>query len=89
VQVLYITSTKINCWVISNVLNNVFKNKIIPLVQIFTQLEQCLISSHLTFAQIYKLYVHGKYRMNGSVINVLANVNQIQLILPHDGMLKQ
>jgi hypothetical protein len=70
------------------VLNNVFRNKIIPLVQKFTQLEECVISSHLTFVQIYKLYVHGKYKMNSSVINVLANVNQIQLILPHDGMFK-
>ncbi len=67
-------------------LNNAFRNKIIPLVKISTQLD---ISSHLTFAQIYKFYVHGKYRMNSSVINVFANVNQIQSILPHDGMFKQ
>ncbi len=34
------------------------------------------------FVQIYKLYGYGQYKIHGSVINVLANVNQIQSILP-------
>jgi hypothetical protein len=36
----------------------------------------------LFFVQIYKLYGYGQYKIHGSVINVLANVNQIQSILP-------
>jgi hypothetical protein len=35
------------------------------------------------FVQIYKLYGYGQYTIHGSVINVFANVNQIQSILPH------
>ncbi len=35
------------------------------------------------FIQIYKLQGYEQYNMHDSVINVLANVNQIQLILPH------
>jgi hypothetical protein len=35
------------------------------------------------FAQIYKLQGYGQYKMHGSVINVLANVDQTQSILPH------
>jgi hypothetical protein len=33
------------------------------------------------FAQIYKLYDYGQYRMHGIVINILTNVYQTQLIL--------
>ncbi len=35
------------------------------------------------FVQIYKLYGYGQYKIHGNAINVLANVNQIQSILPH------
>ncbi len=35
------------------------------------------------FAQTYKLYRYGQYRMHGNVINVNAKVNEIQSILPH------
>jgi hypothetical protein len=34
-----------------------------------------------SFAQIYKLYDYGRYRMHGIVINFLTNVDQTQLIL--------
>jgi hypothetical protein len=71
------------CWV----LNRIFKNKIIPLVQKLTQLKEHIISSCLTFVQIYKLYGYGQYRMHGSVINVLIDMNQTQsilLCLPHN-----
>ncbi len=30
-----------------------------------------------------KFYGYGQYKMHGSVINVLANVDQTQLILSH------
>ncbi len=63
--------------------NNFFRNKIIPLVQKLTQLEKHLISPRFTFSQIYKLQGYGKYKMHGNVINVPANVDQIQSILPH------
>jgi hypothetical protein len=69
------------------VANKIPRNKIIPLVQKLTQLEEHLISPCLAFAQIYKLQGYGQYKMHGSVINVLANVDQTQSIpcLPHDG----
>ncbi len=46
------------------------------------------MSSCITFVQIYKLEKYGQYKMHGNVINVLANVDKIQSILPclpHNG----
>jgi hypothetical protein len=63
--------------------NKVFRNKIIPLVQKLTQLEECLISPHLISAQIYKLQGCEQYKMHGNVTNVSANVDETQLIQPH------
>jgi hypothetical protein len=63
--------------------NKIHRNKIIPLVQKITQLEKRFISSHFTFVQIYKLQRYGQYKMHGIVINVPANVDQIQSILSH------
>jgi len=54
-----------------------------PWVQNLTQLKKCLISTCFTFVQIYELYGYGQYKMHGSFINVLANVNQTQSIWPH------
>ncbi len=50
------------------------------LVQNLTQFLKCLISTCFTFVQIYELYGYGQYKMHGSFINVLANVNQTQSI---------
>jgi hypothetical protein len=61
--------------------NKISKKKIIPLVQKLPQLKECLISPHLTFAQIYKLQGYGQYKMHDSVINVPTNVDQTQSIL--------
>jgi len=58
------------------VLNRISKNKIIPLVQKLTQLEECIILSCFAFAQIYKLYGYGQYKMHGNFINVFAHVNK-------------
>jgi hypothetical protein len=57
-------------------LNKSLKNKIIPLVQKLTQLEKHLASPRLVITQIYKLQGYGQYKMHGSVINVIANVDQ-------------
>jgi hypothetical protein len=58
------------------------------LVQKSTQLKKHIISSCLAFAQIYKLYGYGQYKMHDSVINVLIDMNQTQSYLlpglPHD-----
>jgi len=58
------------------------------LVQKSTQLKEHIISSCLVFAQIYKLYGYGQYRMHGSVINDFIDMNQAQSYLlpclPHD-----
>jgi hypothetical protein len=46
------------------------------------------MSSCIIFVQIYKLEKYGHYKMHGSVINVLANVDKIQSTLPrlpHNG----
>ena len=37
----------------------------------------------MAFAQIYKIQGYGQYKMHRSIINVLANVNETQSILPH------
>jgi hypothetical protein len=60
-----------------------FKTKFVLLVQKLTKLKEHIISSCLAFAQIYKLYGYGQYRMHGSVINVLIHMNQTQSILPY------
>ncbi len=39
--------------------------------------------SHFTFVLTYKNHSYGQYRMHGSVINVIANVNQTQFILSY------
>jgi hypothetical protein len=51
------------------------------LAQELTWKEKCFISPCFAFAQIYKLYDYGQYRMHGIVINLLTNVDQTQLIL--------
>jgi hypothetical protein len=56
--------------------NHISKNKIIPLVQKLTQLEECFISPRFVVAQIYKLQRYGEYKMHGVVINVPTNVDQ-------------
>jgi hypothetical protein len=59
------------------------RNKIIPLIQKLTQLNFLKISSWFVYTQIYKLQRYGQYKMHGNVINVPANVDQIQSILSH------
>jgi hypothetical protein len=63
--------------------NKISRNKIIPSIQKLTQLKKHFISPCFAFAQIYKLQRYGQYKMHGNVINILANVYQIQSILPH------
>jgi hypothetical protein len=68
--------------------NKISRNKIISLIKKLTQLEEHFVSTRFIFAQIYKLQRYGQYKMHGSVINVLANVDHTQSILshlPHDG----
>jgi len=66
---------------------NISRNKMISLITKLTHLEKCLVSPHLTFAQIYKLHGYGQYKMKDIVINVPTNINQMQLLLsclPYD-----
>ncbi len=58
------------------------------MVQKLTQLKERIISSYFAFAQIYKLYGYGQYRMHGNVITILKDMNQIQSILPYRIILK-
>ena len=41
-----------------------------------------MISPRLAFAQIHKLHNYGQYKLYGSIINVLANIDQTQSLLP-------
>jgi len=41
-----------------------------------------LIAPQMTFAQIYQLNGWGQYGIWGSIVNVPANVNKMQIILP-------
>jgi len=59
----------------------------ISLITKLTHLEKCFVSPKLVFAQIYKLHSYGQYKMEGIVINVPTNINQMQLLLsclPYD-----
>jgi hypothetical protein len=51
-------------------------------VQQLTELEERLISPRIAFAQIHKLYNFGQFKLHGSIINVLANIDQTQSLLP-------
>jgi hypothetical protein len=55
---------------------NISRNKMISSITKLTNLEECLISSWLVFAQIYNLHGYGQYKMKGGVINVATNINQ-------------
>jgi hypothetical protein len=62
---------------------NISGNKMISSITKLTHLKECLISLQLVFAQIYKIHDYGQYRMKCNVINVLVNINQTKLMLPH------
>ena len=62
--------------------NNIFRNSVIESVKQLTILEERLISPRLAFAQIHKLYNYGQYKLHGSIINVPANIDQTQSVLP-------
>ncbi len=81
VQVVYIILVKINHLYIKyqikfleRKLFHQFKNNTIKITFYFTT---------YFFAQNFKFQGYGQYYMYGSVIDVHANVNQIQSILPH------
>jgi hypothetical protein len=47
------------------------------------ELEEKLIAPRQTFTQIWQVERYGQYKIWGSIINVLANENRTQSILPH------
>jgi hypothetical protein len=51
-------------------------------VQQLTELEERLISPRIAFAQIYKLHNYGQFKLHGSIINIPANIDQTQSLLP-------
>jgi hypothetical protein len=51
-------------------------------VQQLIELEERLISPHIPFAQIHKLYNFGQLKLYGSIINVPTNIDQTQSLLP-------
>jgi hypothetical protein len=68
--------------------NNIFENTIIKFGKKNAVLEERLISQHLPFAQIRKLYNFGQFKLHGSIINMPANIDKTQLLfshLPEDG----
>jgi len=62
---------------------NIKLNDPINFVKKLNELEKRLISPHLAFVQIWQLQGYGQYSIKGNIINVLANVNFTQSILPH------
>jgi hypothetical protein len=65
------------------VLTNIKLSDPINFVKKLNELEKRLISHHLAFVQIWQLQGYGQYSIKGNIINVLANVNFTQSILPH------
>ena len=61
---------------------NIGRNSIIESIKQFTVLEERMISPRLAFAQIHKLHNYGQYKLHGSIINVHANIDQTQSLLP-------
>ena len=57
-------------------------NKELRYVSNLTSFEARLVSLHIPFAKIRQLTYEGQYGMKGSVINVMADVERIQQILP-------
>ena len=61
---------------------NIGRNFIIESVKQLTILEERMISPSFAFAQIHKLYNYSQYKLHGSIINVSANIDQTQSLLP-------
>jgi hypothetical protein len=62
--------------------NNISMNPIISSILDLHELEERLIVSWQTFAQIWQVQWYGQYKTWSNIINVLANVNKTQFILP-------
>jgi hypothetical protein len=52
-------------------------------VSSLNKIEEPLVSPRLAFAQIYQLKGYGQYGIRGSIVNVPANLDLIQNVLPH------
>jgi hypothetical protein len=63
--------------------NNIFRNSIIKSVKLLTVLEERLISRCLVFAQICKVHNFGQFKLHGCIINMPANIDRTQSLLPH------
>jgi hypothetical protein len=59
------------------------RNSIIKSGKQLTTLEKRLVSPHLAFAQIHELHNFGQFELHGSIINILANIDQTQCSLLH------
>jgi len=57
-------------------------NLIISSVLDLHELQERLITPQQAFTQIWQVEGYGQYKIPGSIINVLANVNKTQSILP-------
>jgi hypothetical protein len=51
-------------------------------VSSLNKIEEPLVSPRLAFAQIYQLKGYGQYGIRGSIVNVPANLDLIQNVLP-------
>jgi hypothetical protein len=54
---------------------NIRLNNDIDYVKKLNELEEQLVSPHLTFAQIWQLQGYGQYNIKGSIINFPSNIN--------------
>jgi len=58
------------------VFHNISINLVINLVSNLYELEERLIASWQSFAQIWRIEGYGQLKMRGSIINVPTNVNR-------------
>ncbi len=64
------------------VFHNISSNSIINSISNLCELEERLIAPRQAFAQIWQVEGYGQFKIHGSVINALANINKTQSILP-------
>jgi hypothetical protein len=57
-------------------------NNDIDSIKKLNEVEEQLVSPHLTFAQIWQLQGYGQCNIKRSIINVPSNINYTQSILP-------
>jgi hypothetical protein len=51
-------------------------------IMALNRLKECLVAHQMAFAQIYQLNGQSQYGIQASIVNILANVDKMQTIIP-------